>query len=84
MPRPHRTDVGNVAYHVINRANARMRIFNMDEDYQLFEEVLEEAREKLGMRILAYCVMPNHFRSWKLCGIAFRKVNLTPFTYPLA
>lgn len=61
MPRPHRIDVGNVVYHVINRANARMRIFNTDEDYQLFEEVLEEAEEKFSMRILAYCIMPNHW-----------------------
>jgi len=61
MPRIHRVDVANTVYHIINRANARLRIFNTNEDYQLFEEVLEEAREKFGMRILAYCIMPNHW-----------------------
>lgn len=61
MPRATRIDVGDVVYHVINRANARMKIFNADEDYLLFEKVLEEAKEKFAMRVLAYCIMPNHW-----------------------
>lgn len=61
MPRIIRTDVGDNFYHVINRANARLPIFFEEEDYVLFEEVLEEAQEKFSMRILAYCLMPNHF-----------------------
>lgn len=61
MPRTTRIDVGGVVYHVINRANARMKIFDTDEDYLLFEKVLEDAKEKFGMRILAYCIMPNHW-----------------------
>ena len=61
MPRANRIDVGNVVYHVINRANARMEIFADPKDYRLFEKVLEEAREKFDMRILSYLVMPNHW-----------------------
>lgn len=61
MPRTNRIDVGDTVYHIINRANARMKIFDTDEDYLLFETVLEEAREKFDMRILAYCIMPNHW-----------------------
>ncbi|MEK7568645.1 MAG: transposase [Patescibacteria group bacterium] len=61
MPRITRTDIGNHCYHVINRANARMPIFFAEKDYVLFEQVLEEAQEKFSMRILAYCLMPNHF-----------------------
>lgn len=61
MPRANRIDVGNVVYHVINRANARMEIFADTKDYKLFEKVLEEAREKFDMRILSYLVMPNHW-----------------------
>lgn len=57
----HRIDVGDIVYHVINRANARLQIFTTDKDYQLFEKVLEEAKEKFPMRILAYCIMPNHW-----------------------
>lgn len=61
MPRITRTDIGNHCYHVINRANARLPIFFEEKDYLLFENVLEEAQEKFSMRILAYCLMPNHF-----------------------
>ncbi len=61
MPRIERTDVGKYIYHVINRANARARIFDCDEDYQLFEDTLEEAVEKYEMRLLSYCLMPNHW-----------------------
>lgn len=57
----NRVDVADLDYHAINRANARMQIFDNEEDYQLFENVLEEAKEKFDMRILAYCIMPNHW-----------------------
>ncbi|VAW21734.1 hypothetical protein MNBD_BACTEROID04-1841 [hydrothermal vent metagenome] len=61
MGRIPRVDIGNVIYHVINRANARLPLFEKDEDYQLFENILTEAQEKFDMRILAYCIMPNHW-----------------------
>jgi len=61
MPRINRIDVGDVVYHVINRANARMQIFDSDEDYILFQKALEQAKEKYNMRILSYCIMPNHW-----------------------
>ncbi|MBU1557703.1 transposase [Patescibacteria group bacterium] len=61
MPRVNRVDIGNQIYHVLNRANARVQIFDNDKDYQLFESVLEEAKEKFDMRVLAYSVMPNHW-----------------------
>jgi putative transposase len=61
MPRQARVAVGNILYHVINRANGRVQIFINDADYIHFEELLFEAKELTGMRILAYCIMPNHF-----------------------
>jgi len=61
MPRIERTDIGGHVYHVLNRANARAQIFDTREDYILFESVLEEAIEKYDMRLLAYCLMPNHW-----------------------
>ena len=61
MPRPLRIDVKGYMYHVINRANARIPIFDKKSAYQLFEGVLLEARERHDMRILAYCIMPNHW-----------------------
>lgn len=61
MPRSARVDVGGEIYHVINRANGRLEIFNTDEDYQLFEQILFETKMIFDMRILAYELMPNHF-----------------------
>lgn len=61
MPRTTRVDIGNYCYHIINRANARLNIFFKEEDYILFEEVLEKTQEKFSVRIFAYCIMPNHF-----------------------
>ena len=61
MGRPHRTATGEYVYHVLNRANTRMPIFEDDEDYIAFEKVLAEAVERTQTRLLAYCVLPNHW-----------------------
>jgi putative transposase len=53
--------VGGYVYHVLNRANARMTIFKDAGDYEAFEKVLRQAVERTGMRLLAYCLMPNHW-----------------------
>ncbi|MDP1884087.1 MAG: hypothetical protein Q8L10_01850 [Candidatus Moranbacteria bacterium] len=46
MPRIIRANVAGMTYHAINRANAGMQIFDNDEDYQLFENALKDAKEK--------------------------------------
>jgi len=61
MGRPQRAAEGGYVYHVLNRANARMTIFHKDEDYAAFEQVLQQAVERTQTRLLAYCVMPNHW-----------------------
>ncbi len=61
MPRIERVNVSNEIYHVINRANARVQIFDNDADYKQFESILDEAIEKFGMKMFAYCIMPNHW-----------------------
>ncbi len=61
MPRPLRTAPGGFVYHVLNRANGKRRIFEHDRDYLAFENVLAEVQERIPMRILGWCVMPNHW-----------------------
>ena len=61
MPRPLREASGDVVYHVLNRANARVPIFEDAGDYKAFEQVLAKAHEQVAMRTLAYCVMPSHW-----------------------
>ena len=60
MPRTARASVGDYCYHVINRGNARAEVFHADGDYQAFLDLLRHASQRIPMRILAYCLMPNH------------------------
>ncbi len=61
MPRRPRADTGGYVYHVLNRGVARATLFHKDGDYAAFERVLRQAKDKLPVPILAYCLMPNHF-----------------------
>lgn len=61
MGRPLRPTAANVVYHVLNRANARMTLFDADGDYAAFQRVLTQACARVSMRLLAYCIMPNHW-----------------------
>ena len=61
MPRPRRAAEGGLIYHTLNRANVRLAIFDDDDDYLAFERVLSQAIARHEMRLLAYCLMPNHF-----------------------
>jgi putative transposase len=65
MGRARRAADGGVVYHVLNRANARLPIFERDEDFAAFERILAEGRERYDMRILAYCLLSNHWH-WLL------------------
>jgi len=61
MPRTARASVGNVCYHVLNRGNARNEVFHKDGDYGSFLKQLNQANERVSMRLLSFCLMPNHF-----------------------
>lgn len=61
MPRTSRASVGGYCYHVLNRRNARAEVFHKPADYAAFLAALGEASVRLPMRLLAYCLMPNHF-----------------------
>ena len=50
-----------MVFHVLNRGNARARIFHKDADYEAFERILGEAKKRYDMRVLAFCLMPNHW-----------------------
>src|SRR5262245_3981054 len=61
MGRPLRAATGGMVYHLLNRANGRMTIFRKEQDYESFEAILEEACERERMRLLAWCLLPNHW-----------------------
>lgn len=76
MGRPLRPTAADVAYYVLNRANAHRTLFEDDGDYIAFERVLLQACERVAMRLLAYCVMPNH---WPLVVWPRRDGDLSRF-----
>ena len=61
MPRPPRTAPGGSIFHVLNRAQGKRTMFHHDRDYLAFERVLGEVEERVPMRVLAWCLMPNHW-----------------------
>ena len=61
MPRTARASRGGYCYHVINRGTGRAQVFHKDGDYQAFVKLIGDACERLPMRVLGYCLMPNHF-----------------------
>jgi Transposase IS200 like len=58
---PLRAAQGGLVYHTLNRANARLTTFEDDGAFAAFERILADAVTRYAMRLLAYCVMPNHF-----------------------
>jgi REP element-mobilizing transposase RayT len=60
MARKQRIHYPGALYHVILRGNARQDIFFDDGDRCRFFLLLQDAVEKFGFRIHAYCLMTNH------------------------
>ena len=50
-----------MTFHVINRAVARLTLFEKEEDYEAFERVLQQAFDRVPLPIYSYIVMPNHW-----------------------
>jgi putative transposase len=61
MPRTARIAPGGIIFHVLNRGVGRGKLFRTRKDYEAFQRCLLEAQEKVPMRVLGYCVMPNHW-----------------------
>lgn len=76
MGRALRVTAGDAVYHVLNRANGRQALFEDEGDYAAFERVLAEAQQRVPMRLLAYCLMPNH---WRLVLWPLRDGDLSRF-----
>lgn len=61
MPRRPRQAMGGLVYHVLNRAVGRTTLFDTESDYAAFIRCLNQSQQRLPTRLLAYCIMPNHF-----------------------
>ncbi len=61
MPRTLRFEQEGAIYHVLNRGNYRADIFGSEGARTAFLKCLEEACEKTGWRVHAWCLMSNHY-----------------------
>lgn len=61
MARPPRLEIPDAIYHASARGNERASIYWDDGDRRQFCELLAEVGEGFRWRILAYCLMTNHY-----------------------
>jgi putative transposase len=61
MPRRARVTPGGLVYHVLNRTVAGLPLFRKQADFAAFERIMIEAHERHALRILAWCLMRNHW-----------------------
>ncbi len=57
MPRRPPIAPGGLVYHVLNRAVARLALFEKDGDYEAFERVVAEGLQRHPTRLLGYLVI---------------------------
>ena len=53
--------VADFVYHVTNRSAAGVTLFDSRAAYRAFVDLIAEAQVVRPTRLLAYCVMPNHW-----------------------
>ncbi len=61
MVRPPRIEHAGGVFHVVVRGNERALVFRDDRDRERFLEILNEVADRYRWRVLAYCLMGNHF-----------------------
>jgi len=61
MARKPRVAPGGLVYHVLNRAVARLPLFRKEADFEAFDRIVREALERHPTRLLAWCLMRNHW-----------------------
>ncbi|MDO8451607.1 MAG: transposase [bacterium] len=84
MPRAPRLHAPNLLYHVYARGNNRNLIFFEENDYQRFLNNLDRFSSPFHLKILTYCLLPNHFHLLLKIGdielSKFMQVLLTAYT----
>ena len=61
MPAHSRNLPAGSVVHVVNRGNDKRCLFACTRDYEEFLQLVLWAKTKCPVRIVAYCVMSNHW-----------------------
>ena len=59
MPRPLRFSYAHAVHHVTMRCNNREFLFSVPS-FELYLDILQEARARFPLRLYNYCLMTNH------------------------
>lgn len=60
MSRIARVVVPGIPHHVTQRGNRRMKTFLRKTDYDAYIDLMAEWCDRHGVKVWAYCLMPNH------------------------
>jgi putative transposase len=60
MPRSARPVAVDHPHHVTQRGNYGRTVFESDDDRRFYLKLLAEGGDRFGLRLWAYCLMPNH------------------------
>lgn len=75
MSRPFRVEYTGAIYHITSRGIDRRIIFNDENDYQHFIQLLKEGADFFRVEVISYCLMNNHFHVL----LKTREANLSRF-----
>ncbi len=60
MARPLRMILPNLPHHIVQRGHNRDPVFHFEDDYQTYCSQMRRFRDRIGVSLYAYCLMPNH------------------------
>jgi putative transposase len=60
MARIARLVVPDLPHHITQRGNRRQLTFFTEDDYEAYKALMARSCAVSGVKVLAYCLMPNH------------------------
>ena len=60
MPRVARIVIAGVAHHITQRGNNRHEVFFVEDDRQVYLDLLHTQCQRYGFTVTGYCLMTNH------------------------
>lgn len=61
MPRKNREWYEGACYHVMARGNRKTALFQAEDDFRIFLNLIKNVKEKHPFLLHAFCLMTNHF-----------------------
>ena len=85
MPRTARKKSESGIYHVMLRGINKQTIFEDEEDYEKFKQVLKESKDISEFQLYGYCLMGNHIHllmkvEKEPLEVVFRRIG-APYVY---